>query len=315
MSISVMKEGELMGRGIKNRDLEARTRARAKAAAANGSPVVVLGAGPAGLLAAHAVALAGGDPVIFSAPDDAGAPVKSELSGAIFLHEPIPDVTTAAPDGLIHFAKVGSREAYAWKVYGSRFAPCSWDKFDEGDRPAWALQPVYDDLWKRYSDKIVPLKLDHESVKELIENFPSIVSTIPAPALCKVREDGRKSHSFASRTIWITDVASDATHVMRDISRSQTGADSVIVYDGIAGAAYSRYRSSIIFGNESTEYADEYPGARTGMKVMRPTECSCHPEIVRAGRWGKWTPGVLVHHAFRDVWDRMFTDHEEALNG
>lgn len=300
-----------MGRGIVNRDLEARTRARAKAVGSLDAPVVVLGAGPAGLLAAHAVALAGGQPVIYSAPGPDGEAARSEISGATFLHEPIPDLTSAAPDGAIHFVKVGTREGYAYKVYGSRFAPCSWDKFDEGQRPAWALQPVYEDLWERYSGNIVPMKLDGETLDEIIENFPSIVSTIPAHVLCERTEDGKKLHSFSSRPIWITNHVSSATHVIKETRK----ADNVIVYDGVPGAIGGRYRASVIFGHESTEFAEETPAAVIGMKILRPTECDCRSEIVRAGRWGSWTPGVLVHHAFKTVWERMFTDHEESFSG
>lgn len=308
MSISVMKEGEVMGRGIKNPKLEARTRARAKAAAGNGAPVVILGAGPAGLLAAHAVVLAGGEPVIFSAPGEDGTPVKSELSGAIFLHEPIPDLTSANPDGLIRFVKVGTREGYALKVYGSRFAPCSWDRFDEGERVAWALQPVYEDLWDRYSGNIVPIRLDHELAQALVADFPSIVSTVPAPAICETKADGNKRHSFASRPIWIADGVTAATLAMKDVMK----ADNLIAYDGTHPQFTTRYRASIIFGHESTEFAGETPDARIGMKVMRPTECDCHPEIVRAGRWGEWKPGVLAHHAFQKVWEMMFSEYEGA---
>lgn len=308
-----MKEGEVMGRGIKNPKLDARVRARAKAAARNASPVVVLGAGPAGLLAAHAVALAGGEPVIFSAPGEDGQAVKSPMNGAIYLHEAIPDATTAKPDGMIRFAKVGKREDYALKLYGSRYAPCSWDKFDEGDYPAWALQPVYDDLWNRYSGNIVPITLDRELIQALIADFPSIVSTVPAHVLCEKNEDGTTIHPFERKSIWVTPTASDATRTMAAVAE----VDNIIVYDGtnwqqsIAG----RYRSSIIFGTESTEFSRWEPelnryGAVHGMKITRATSCDCCPEIVRAGRWGSWTPGVLVHHAFKKVWDLMFNEYE-----
>lgn len=304
MSISVMQEGEVMGRGIKAPLIEARTRARLKGAARDESPIVILGAGPAGLLAAHAVALAGGNPVIFSSPDpeSPGRPAKSPMNGAIFLHEPIPDITSAEPDGQIHFAKVGSRNAYAYKLYGSRFAPCSWDRFDEGLRPAWALQPVYDELWKRYEPSVIPMDLDAEAVGELHDSFVSMVSTIPAHVLCSRRNE----HEFPSRKIWVEPTASEATHVLA----RTLGVDNIIVYDGVREAMSARYRSSIIFGEEATEYARFKPGAIEGTKVVRRTNCDCLPEIVRAGRWGCWEPGVLVNHAFKKVWDMMFNEFE-----
>jgi hypothetical protein len=36
-------------------------------------------------------------------------------------------------------------------------------------------------------------------------------------------------------------------------------------------------------------------------------ECDCHPEIIRMGRYGEWTKGVLVHHVFERV--------ESLMNG
>jgi hypothetical protein len=60
--------------------------------------------------------------------------------------------------------------------------------------------------------------------------------------------------------------------------------------------------SSRIFGHESTE-ARAQPAHRqeagweSGFKVVN-NNCDCHPNIVRAGRMGLWTGGVLTHHAF-----------------
>lgn len=73
-----------------------------------------------------------------------------------------------------------------------------------------------------------------------------------------------------------------------------------MVYNGDPRVAW--YRSSDLFGVKSTEFASAPPllagqKLREGMKVL-PTDCDCFPNIVRAGRWGRWKPGVLLHHAF-----------------
>jgi hypothetical protein len=307
MSISVMQEGEVMGKGVSG-NVEARTRARLKAADAYATPIVILGAGPAGLLAAHAVALAGGTPVIFSKPSSLyhGECEKSPMAGAIYLHKPIPDITSAEPDGEIQFVKVGSREGYALKVYYSRFAACSWDKFDEGKVPAWALRPVYEDLWDRYKPQMVPMDLNHEVVAELVENFVSVVNTIPGHQICERKEDDTTIHSFPRRSIWIEPSASPATHVLKETYH----AENVIAYDGVHPEVSARYRASIIFGEESTEYVRPQKGAQRGIKITTATDCDCFPEVTRAGRWGCWRPGVLVHHSFERVWNLMFNEFE-----
>lgn len=250
--------------------------------------VPVLGCGPAGLLAAHAVALAGHEPLIISE-----RAVKSEIPGAVYLHEPIPELTSREPDALVRFVKLGTREGYAYKVYGSRFHPCSWDKFDEGEQPAWVLQAVYDDLWERYSPLIAEQRIDHEAAKMLADAFPLVVSTIPAPALCADNE-----HAFGSRTVWIN---------RRPQPEVADYGDPVIIYDGRIGAGFEHYRTSLIFGHGATEYGVDQPmyDCVRGTKPLG-TDCDCLPGIFRAGRFGRWEPGVLSHHAFKSVFARMF---------
>lgn len=267
-----------------------------KARQRNPETVAILGAGPAGLLAAHAVALAGRQPVIFSRADRFNVIQKSAIAGATYLHTAIPDLTSASPDGQILFKKVGTREGYAFKLYGSRFAPCSWDKFSDGAHPAWALQPAYDDLWKRYHSCLIPADIDAALIRELVDTFPLVISTIPPQSYC-----GNESHAFPYRLIWIT---ARATPQARDYP------DPVIIYDGRLGVP--SYRSSVIFGVESTEWVVQVNGSFEGRKPL-PTTCDCfNGEVVRAGRWGTWQPGILVHHAFEKVWRLMFETFEGA---
>lgn len=298
MSISVMGAGETMGRHGTSPGVRERLQVRQMAAGTTFEAVVILGAGPAGLLAAHAVALAGREPIIFSAPlagFDPPEPARSQIGPATYLHAPIPDITNATPDAWIKFLKVGTERGYANKVYGDPNHPTSWSKF-EGDHACWDLGVAYEKLWLRYADRIVPQEITSESVRDLVDSFPHIINTIPAKVLC-VGE-----HSFPSRPTWTIDQFT--FHDSRD---------PLIVYDGHVGSGWQRVRSSRIFGKVSTEFAQP-PGtlnARQGIKVQA-TNCDCWPEIVRAGRWGEWRPGVLVDHAFKKVWDIMFDTFEGA---
>lgn len=295
MSIAIMAEGETMGRGIPP---DPRLQSRLRSVPEESEIVAILGAGPAGLLAAHAVALAGRLPVIFSAPNSEGRdlaelykPMRSKIGAATYLHAPIPDLTTGKPDDQIRFEKIGTAAGYAKKVYGDRLHETSWDRF-EGSHPAWALQPVYDELWARYFEQITPINIDAPMVAEFVDSFPLVISTIPPSAYCQ-----EKAHEFPSRPIWVIDRALESVP------------PQTILYDGRVGAVGDRYRSSRVFGHESTEFAQEVPGAHPGIKVQS-TNCDCFPEVVRAGRWGEWKPGVLVHHAFQKVFNGMFDQFE-----
>ncbi len=278
-----------------------------------GHAVAIFGAGPAGLLAAHAVALAGRTPLIFSASANEGYGVeKSKISGATYLHAPIPDVTRAVPDNQVRFKKIGTQGGYAQKVYGDRNATCSWDKFEDDTlRDAWSLSQVYDDLWERYRSQIVPYELNFEAAEAMIDLYPLVVSTIPAPALCQGK------CKFESRSVWI-----EPTH--REFCE-QIG-DPVVIYNGLSEFRYSR--TSLLFGHGATEWPElperyeDKPGrydpdsAREDdwVEGTKPTanHCDCLPEIVRAGRFGEWKPGVLTHHAFEKVWGLMFDAFEGA---
>jgi hypothetical protein len=70
------------------------------------------------------------------------------------------------------------------------------------------------------------------------------------------------------------------------------------------------YRTSHIYGHTNTEWSAEnlVPSNRINQhgnvwRVRKPlyTTCPCWPLVVRAGRYGKWTKGVLTHHAFEEA--------------
>lgn len=237
--------------------------------------VAIIGCGPAGMLAAHAVVRAGHTPVIFSKTVE-----RSPHARAVFLHHAIPDLTADEPDGQILFHKVGNGHGYAQKVYGDPEAPTSWEKFDAGHIDAWALAPVYADLWCRYSGMVKQMEAGPDEITALLDAAPVVINTAPLPDLCN--DD---KHVFPSRPIWIRD---DLPHEVLSLTNT-------MMYSG--QPHHDWYRCSDLFGTTSTEFAGEQEGARKGIKVL-PTSCDCHPAMFRAGRWGRWTPGVLLHHAY-----------------
>jgi len=234
--------------------------------------VAIIGCGPAGLLAAHAAVLADYHPVIYSLRAE-----RSPIPPAVMIHAAIPEVSESEPDARVMFTKLGDGHGYAAKVYGDPEHPTSWEKFTDGSRAAWALAPIYGRLWHLYRDLVKECEITPARARGLQREFATVINTAPLPSLC---EGG---HTFPSRPIWIKD------HAPRWLPRD------TMVYNG--DERYDWYRASDFFGVRSTEYATPMAGARKGVKVQ-PTSCDCHPGMVRAGRWGTWQPGVLLHHAF-----------------
>jgi hypothetical protein len=257
----------------------------------NESVVAILGCGPAGMMAAHAVQLLGKQPIIYSERAE-----PSRIPGAAYLHKPMPDINDPMkPHGMVSFIKLGSRDGYAAKVYDRPSAPCSWDQFEEGERPAWSLVETYERLWKMYSGFIIPHHVTAVDLEEMKTNYPLIISTIPKMHLCVAQ------HEFSYKTVWIRPVAQPGTE------------PNSMVYNGRPSEQW--YRSSLLFGHGSTEFPRIPTGYSFGNVVegKKPLQnnCDCHPEIVRVGRFGEWRKGVLSHTAF----ERTMRAGFEAFEG
>lgn len=240
--------------------------------------VAVLGAGPAGLLAALA-AQNNGAQVTIIAP---GA--KSKISGAQYLHDEIPGIDLIPMR--IEYLKVGTVQGYARKVYGNSHAPCSWREFAPGKHTAYPLAAAYEAAWQALHGKLVPATVGRQQLLGLTQNFDLVVSSIPLPTLCFDPE----AHKFVEKPVWIT--MTEPPHLDGKIPVN------TIVYNGLAEDKW--YRASNIEDNTFTEYPDYVVG---GIKVVKPlsTECDCWEKIMRVGRYGKWKKGVLVHHAYWEV--------------
>lgn len=235
------------------------------------SKVAILGCGPAGLIAAHTVALSGHEVVIYSQSRE-----RSYITGAQFLHKPIAGIN-GEPDMMINFIKRGTREGYAAKVYGDMGAPCSWDSFPTGRMPAWSMRETYDALWRLYADRIREQVIDHSVAYAISQDHDLTITTIPAPNICE-----EPFHNFPSARVFFRD---DAPANLRE---------GDLLYSGDPKDAF--YRASVLDGKRTTEFGHQVKEAREGFKPL-DTNCDCLPNIVRAGRFGEWKKGVLVHDA------------------
>jgi hypothetical protein len=245
--------------------------------------VSILGCGPAGLLAAYACEQYGHQVEIFSKK------VKSTIPGAVFLHEALPDITALNSEGVVNFVKRGNKQGYAHKVYGNPYAECSWDLFPEGERPAWSMFKLYNALWRIYEDRIIDVEITSVSMSYFAKAELAI-STIPATNICH-----NKDHIFTMQAIHVID---------RTIEPLPP---NTIIYNGDIN--YSWYRSSNIFGHEATESVSPFSedvilqldaNTKMGYKPIM-TDCTCFPQVVRVGRFGRWQKGILVHHAYKQT--------------
>lgn len=246
----------------------------------------MLGAGPSGLLAVHALRLHG------YRPDVLAIKRPSEIYGAMYLHEPIPYLTSDVKSQMVDYIKEGTRDGYAEKVYGHPEAPCSWDVY-AGRFQAYSLQQAYQLLWIKYEHMVKDVYFGGgHMAQKITENYQVVINTIPRTMLCNLEA----GHQFLSQPIVIEKALPDGMELD----------DNTIMYNGILEVPW--YRASQIFGQSSSEYAVDsmtspvMPSGKS-LRGIKPIEndCNCNPRFHHVGRFGKWKKGVLVHHAFHDT--------------
>lgn len=242
--------------------------------------VAVIGAGPAGLLAAHGLMTHGCEVAIY-APE-----TREKFQGAQVLHRAIPNVTGVFADAMVHIAKWGREFVYRTKVYGSieLDGPTSWDEY--GDMlPVWNMNDVYRDLLAKYRHHIIDRRVAPAHIPMIGREFDAVINTAPATQFCEFPG----LHVFPAAFVQITEGAQDG------VQHNQ------IVYNGTHSERW--YRSSRLFGYGSTEWPGPDQFRIDGAPVIgKPlwTDCDCHmgPKYYRAGRYGKWQKGVLAHDGY-----------------
>lgn len=266
------------------------------------SRALVLGCGPAGLLAAHACKLAGLQVRVASIKQ------KSQLGGAQYLHHSIPYLTPTAPDSSLVVHGWGTKRGYAQKVYGDRSHPVSWDLMlgdrDEEVHPIWDMVKMYERLWMQWEPEIIDVQLDARMLRNLLEDggFEIVVNSVHANTICKKKGE----HEFPMQPIIISPTLPD--ELEGDVGRD----GSEIIYNGSPEDLW--YRVSSVFGRDMTEWSFETPGMvkrnldpfhdSPHMTIHKPlsTTCDCWDgEVVKVGRFGKWSKGDLVTDAYDEV--------------
>jgi hypothetical protein len=252
----------------------------------------ILGAGPAGLMAALAAERNGLEPVIF-----AKERVPSLVHDDMFLQRPLPDVEgldPGQPDAVIDYVQRGTSEGYAEKCYGYPSAPVSWDHIRWGFGDAWWLKDIYETLWERYVGNVVEQELDPLSAALISQEHVITLSTVPATVICN------GEHSFSSVPTWL--VRSLNYHWDHQRSRNR------MVYNGENVPGESWFRASWLRAWTTFEYAGEPPVEELGPNpaIIRGLKftgnsCKCNPAIARVGRWAMWQRGVLNHHAYEQT--------------
>lgn len=259
---------------------------------------LILGCGPAGLIAAHAATVAGSDIRILSKFQ------KSPLYGAQYLHEPIPLTPAAYLVGeQVAYTLEGDALSYRLKVYGDTWdGNVSPEDLDE-DHLAWDLRGTYDWLWDYYKHTIIDFEVSPilmPSLSSIAETADLVVNAMPRPLLCA------GGHTFASQDIW---AAGDAPEL--GIKVPHTCPPMTVVCNG---GEQSWYRKSNIFNRTTVEWSlntigDQKP-LPTASLVRKPLwhNCDCKhwdTPTIHVGRYGSWHKGVLSHESYRQVLDRI----------
>jgi hypothetical protein len=264
--------------------------------------VAILGCGPAGLLSAHAAQMCGHRVKIFSHKR------KSPMQGAQYMHVEIPDINLSDPS-IIKYVLWGDSDTYRQKVYGSGDPDIvvSPQQF-QGEHKCWSLREAYQTLWDQWEQRITPLTITQGHLDSISQTNDAVISTIPADVLCRHVE-----HEFKYQPVWIDNQWSGP--LPAEAPDLWPASRNLVICNGypinVDDPEYTGwYRTSHIYAHTNTEWSAEglVPGNRIGelgnvWRVRKPlsTNCTCWPLIVRAGRYGKWTKGVLTHHAFEET--------------
>jgi len=258
------------------------------------SRIAVLGCGPAGLLAAHAVKMTtGSDPIIVS--NDRISP----LYGAQYLHKPIPGTESWATRGrLVRYELRGTSAEYRSKVYGNKAEDERVSPEDLiGEHYAWDIRSTYLDLYRRYKPVIISHLIDRNDLlgtSRLLQGMDVVISSVHRHFLCEDRD----GHQFRSQRVW---ARGDAPELDRWAGIDVP--DDRVICDGSEDVAW--YRAARVFHHTTVEWPTTVARPDGASSVDKPIghNCDCNPLGVSlfVGRYGSWRKGILSHEAYYDT--------------
>lgn len=279
--------------------------------------VAILGCGPAGLLVAHAAKLCGWDFEIYSKKQ------KSQLFGAQYLHEPIPEITGTDPeDGavMLRYRIDGGVTGYRHKVYGATWdGTVSPEDYLE-EHHAWDIRSAYDKLWFEYGHLVREFDVDQlywgEGMSPMqgteydlgLSRHDLVISTIPRTVW------DRNDLNFEKTYVWaLGDGDYERVHMNRPDPFT-------VVCDGTKENQW--YRVSNIFGFCTMEwpyfwnapYATVTPPARGAARVIKPLRYNgdSASDYIHLGRYAQWEKGVLTSDVFQAAMIHLQSDKIEG---
>lgn len=260
----------------------------------------ILGAGPAGMFAAHAAHQAGYTPVIFTEKRR-----KSTMFGAQYLHEPIPGLTRSK--GMeIQYKMEGDVEGYRSKIYGKSgyTGVVSPELFAAREAFAWDIREAYNAAWDVYGPNVTGVgRIKMATIAGMREGEPAapIFSSLPLMQLCSNR-----NHIFTEASVWALGDAPVLGQVV-----GQDCPPMTVICSGRPEDSW--YRISNLYDHKTVEwplrasYVDGVdPAAAVVNKPLRTT-CTClsNLAVIPIGRYGRWTKGVLSHTAYLDAQEAL----------
>lgn len=256
---------------------------------------VVLGCGPAGLLAAHGITVAAEERGKEAEVQIYSSKHRSQLFGCQYLHQAIPGLTLASQ--FVDYRLTGTLAGYRRKVYGREDVAVSPDLLERSHR-AWDIRAAYQQLWERYEGGIEDYFLSTGSwriLRRQLYDVDIIISTVPAPVLCSDLD----GCTFDSETVW---AMGDAPPLGRRAAVPVELPDGSILCSGKGSQEW--YRVAHVFGHHTVEWPADATPPRGASRVTKPlsTTCRCNPEVIRSGRYARWQKGVLAHESFLDAY-------------
>lgn len=264
----------------------------------------VLGCGPAGMFATHALVQKGWSVTVFSKRR------RSDMFGAQYLHASIPGLTDDLEPVTIDYRLRGTIEGYREKVYGSAAVTTSVEVLEKS-HPAWDIRTAYSRAYRLYEGLIVEQEVTAEFLgvltwkpdmeplgpRAISPEFDVVLNSIPADKLCYQPE----LHRFHSTSIW----------AIGDAPERGTFAPGVVPYDNTVICDGTRdtgwYRASRVYGYTTVEWpAKSKPPLPLAARVVKPlyTNCDCYQleglpyRYIPIGRYGIWHKGILSHQAY-----------------